>query len=102
MASVRVPQIQDIETAIRLYYERIELSNSDIAALFGCSRATAIKLKRLGKEQMDADEIPNWNALHVNTRSAFKAWGMDIADLEQRLKRLRQLKLRDVQEQQAI
>lgn len=34
-ATVRVPQITSLETAIRLYYERIELSNSDIRELFG-------------------------------------------------------------------
>ena len=37
--TVRVPQITSLETAIRLYYERIELSNSDIRGTFRETRA---------------------------------------------------------------
>lgn len=42
-ATVRVPQITSLETAIRLYYERIELSNSDIRELFGKLAPATIK-----------------------------------------------------------
>ena len=42
-ANVRVPQITSLETAIRLYYERIELSNSDIRELFGKLAPATIK-----------------------------------------------------------
>ena len=40
---------------------------------------------------MRADEVKVWNALNVNTASAYKAWGLDIADLEYRRKKLKEL-----------
>ena len=93
--TVRVPQVQDLETAIRLYYERNELSSADIKALFGCSESTVAKLKRLAKERMREEGTISWNALQVNTEAAWRAWGLDITKMEQGLRRLRQLKLRD-------
>lgn len=94
-ATVRVPQVQDLETAIRLYYERNELSTADIKALFGCSGSTVAKLKRLAKARMLEEHTISWNAQHVNTEAAWRAWGLDITKMEQGLRRLRQLKLRD-------
>ena len=93
--TVRVPQVQDLETAIRLYYERNELSSADIKALFGCSESTVAKLKRLAKERMLEEGTISWNALQVNTEAAWRAWGLDITKMEQGLRRLRQLRLRD-------
>lgn len=98
MTRVRVPQIVDVEMAVRLYYERVELSASDIISLFQVSRNTATRLKAKGKEVQAKKEIPSWNATCVHTASAFEAWGLDIADLEARLKKLRQLKLREVRD----
>lgn len=42
--NVRVPQVTSIEMAIRLYYERTELSNPEIKALFGTGNNTVCKL----------------------------------------------------------
>lgn len=89
----RIPQIANLETAIRLYYERVELSSKDIESIFGCSITTVTKLKCLAHEQMDKDDVPNWNARNVNTEAAFKAWGLDIGTLERNLLKLRKLKL---------
>ncbi len=86
---VRIPQLKNIETAIRLYYERIELSNSDIRELFGnLSSTTMVKLKKKAEEVMTEENIMRWNTLCVNTEAAYKAWGLDIADLERRQKKL--------------
>ena len=93
--TVRVPQVQDLETAIRLYYARNELSTADIKGLFGCSSSTVAKLKRLAKERMLEEHTISWNAQYVNTEAAWRAWGLDITKMEQGLRRLRQLKLRD-------
>lgn len=93
---VRVPQLQNVEQAVRMYYERVELSASDIMALFHVSRNTATKLKAKGREVQAEKAIPSWNATCVHTASAFEAWGLDIADLENRLQKLRRLKLREV------
>ena len=91
---VRIPQVADIETAVRLYYEKIEMGNSEIMELFPtASRSTAKKLKGLAREKMIEQDMPSFNPLSVNTRVAYVVWGLDIDDLERRLKKLRGLKL---------
>lgn len=90
--NVRIPQIIDLATAVRIYYNRIELSNKDIQELFGSiSSNTISKLKQLAVERMEEYDVPSWNAKYVNTESAYKAWGLDIQSLERRLERLRKL-----------
>lgn len=91
--SVRIPQIVSIEDAIRIYYERIELTNNDIKAIFGTDHgsATFAKLKRKAREVMAQENTPVWNAAYVNTEAAYKAWGLDINDLERRWKKLQAL-----------
>lgn len=89
---VRIPQITSIETAVKLYYSRLALSNKDIEVLFGkLGKATVARLKDLAREQMITDDVKAWNALNVNTPSAYKAWGLDIAELERRNEKLKQL-----------
>ena len=93
---VRIPQLRSVEGAVRLYYERGELTNGDIKDLFDVhSSATITKLKNLARAKMAeenkfyelAKEIAN-----VNTAAAYSAWGLDISNLEQRLKKLRELR----------
>ena len=92
---MRIPQIKSLNSAIRLYYSRIELSSKDIKELFmgNISKPTITRLKKLAREQMIKDDITAWNATCVNTRTAFKAWGLDINDLESRYLKLKELKL---------
>ena len=52
---VRVPQVRDIETALRLYYERLELSNKDIKELFETSTGTVYRLKGSFTRLTEAD-----------------------------------------------
>lgn len=88
---VRIPQIKSLETAIRIYYEKIELKNADIMELFGVhmSSGKLIKLKELAKEIMDEENILSYDATAVNTDAAFRAWGLNIDDIERRLKKLK-------------
>lgn len=88
--NVRIPQITSLETAIRLYYEHTELSNSDIKELFGkCSSATISRLKSKVREKMAEEKTPVWNANNVNTKVAYSTWGLNIDDLEHRYKKVR-------------
>ncbi len=90
---VRIPQLTNIEAAIRLYYERIELSNADIELLFGShSSATIAGLKSMAREKMRENNISCWNAQRVNTEAAYSAWGLSIDDLERRYMKLKQFK----------
>ncbi len=88
--SVRIPQITSLETAISLYYERIELSNDDIRKLFGhISSATISKMKKLAREKMIENHTPFWNAQYINTEVAYQTWGLEIGDLERRYKKIK-------------
>lgn len=89
---VRVPQLRSVESAVRLYYEKNELSSNDIKQLFDVhSSATIAKLKNLARERMVAENIPVWNTQNVNTATAYKVWGLQIDDLEHRLRKLKEL-----------
>lgn len=90
---ISVPPISDLATALRLYYERTELTFGNIMDLFACSRSTATRLRKFALEQQAADGVPLWNARGVNTKCAYKAWGIDIRELEDNLGRLRRLRL---------
>ncbi|MCM1168144.1 MAG: hypothetical protein NC401_19340 [Ruminococcus sp.] len=92
MKSLRIPQITSLEIAIRLYYERTELTNTDIEMLFGKhSSSTIARLKKLAKEKMRENNVPCWNEQRVNTEAAYEAWGLSIKDLERRYEKLKQL-----------
>ena len=94
MTNVRVPQISSVQTAIRIYYEKIELRNQDILELFGnMSSATVSRLKKKAREQMALDGVTSWTGYGVSTESAYRAWGLDINDLEKRYSKLKDLNL---------
>lgn len=90
---VRVPQPKSVEFALQLYYEKSELANDDIKTLFGISaNSTVAKLKAIAREKMINDNTPVWDARNVNTVAAYQSWGIDPADLERRVKKLRELR----------
>ena len=89
-----IPSV-DIETAIRMYYENVEIGNKDIKQLFfGKVGSTLMQsLKRMAKAKMLEKGTLIWNANKVNTGAAFEAWGLDIHDLEHRYQKLKKLGL---------
>lgn len=90
--NVRIPPITSLKTAIELFYSRTELGNADIKDLFGKhSSSTISRLKRKAIQKMAELNTPVWNASRVNTEAAYTAWGLDIADLERRYKKLQEL-----------
>lgn len=93
VSGVRVPQLVSIEQAVSTFYERSELSSSDIKLLFGISaNSTVSKLKNLARTQMAKDNTVVFDGRNVNTQSAYVSWGLDITDLEERLKKLKSLR----------
>ena len=92
---VRIPLVQNLDNAILIYYANSELTNSDICSLFGKkSSATVARLKDLARVIMSEKGIEVLNNSRVNTKAAFEAWGLDIADMEERQKKIIQLKKR--------
>lgn len=91
MKRVRIPQIKDISTAIWMYHNRLDLSNSNIEQIFDkpCSVIVA-ELKKIAMAKTIEKGMPIWDARRVNTKAAYEAWELDINDLEQRHKKLKQ------------
>lgn len=91
---IRIPQINNLETALKIYYEKNELTNSDIKSLFGnISLSKVFSLKKLARDKMVELSVLPYDATSVNTAVAFEAWGINPEDLERRLIKLRKLKL---------
>lgn len=80
---VRIPQVKDLATAIRIYYSRHELGIKDIKELFGVENSSAHKLKAIARELMAERECPTYDLHKANTRIAYEAWGLDIKAIEQ-------------------
>lgn len=83
----------DLLTALRLYYEKSELTNKDIKLLFGSCPSHTTKLKNKVKQAMAEQGVKTFYPNTVNTRVAYEVWGIDVADCEARLKKLRSLKM---------
>ena len=94
---MKAPEIQSVKQAILTFYNKTELRNGDIKELFGdVSPRRLYALKEKAKEVERAEGIEKWNACAVNTKAAYKAWGIDVTELERRLLRLRRLGLEEV------
>lgn len=89
-----IPSITNIENALKVYYENGEIGNSEIKCLFGNrSTATIARLKRLAKAEMIKRGMPTFNAFKINTVIAYEVWGIDVIDLEKRMKKIKELSL---------
>ena len=89
-----IPTITSIENALKIYYGNSEIGNREIRILFGSrSTATVSRLKRLAKSEMLKRDMPTFNAYKVNTAIAFDVWGIDVEDLESRMKKIQELSL---------
>ena len=83
--------VRDIQTAVDVYYQSDRVGNKDIMRLFDCGEGTARKLKSMAREQEAKDGRISPSTTTVNVVSAYKAWGIDIADMVRRLKQYQKL-----------
>lgn len=92
-----MPRIPNYEpaTALIIYYSHNEIGNKEIRQLFGSqlSPNTIVRLKNLAREKMQEDNRLAFRPNVVNTKSAYKAWGIDIVEVEEGFKKLQKLKL---------
>ena len=84
----------DIEKAVLLYYERLTLSCEDIRQIFGVtSKSTVSRLKKqVINYWAERGKNPVFRPARIITTDAYEAWGLDIANLEHRLNKLRKLR----------
>jgi len=91
---MNIPPITSIDSALKIYYNHSELGNKEIIGLFGRrSTATISRLKKRVKREMDTREIPSYGANKVNTIVAYELWGINVKDLEKRMKKIKELNL---------
>ena len=94
MIEINIPQITNIETAISIYYHYPEISTKEITQLFTKhSRTTISRLKKIAQEKMLEDNVYTLGMNKINTICAYKAWGIDVEDLEKRRNKLQKLGL---------
>ena len=87
-----IPPTTCIQNALRIYYSFAEIGNAEITSLFGkLSPTTISRLKKLVYDEMYDQGILSHNAKRVHTQTAFEVWGIDVADLENRHQKLRDL-----------
>lgn len=89
--------VQNIETALEIYYTYPEIGTPEIMQLFCCSRSTAARLKDVARAEQQKQEKLTFSPLNVNTKCAFEAWRIDVADLEKRVIKLRRFKSRQAE-----
>lgn len=90
----------DINTILRIYYENPELGTAEIKELFGnIAPSTITKLRNDARAETARQEkkILTFGSYTVNTEMAFKAWHIDVEDLERRRQKLQKLNLLEVQ-----
>lgn len=87
-------KINNIEDALEIYYSYQELGTAEIARLFGCGRSAALKLKKIALEEQARQEKLTFSDSCVNTKCAYDAWHIDVADMERRVMKLRKLRLK--------
>lgn len=91
MAQTRITA-PDVDTALRLYYSRPELSSKEIKELFGgASDSLVTKKKNVAKSLMKQRNIHTAIPANVNTKVAFEAWHIDIKAYETCYKKSREL-----------
>lgn len=94
---MKFKQIADIETAIRIYYQYPEIDNNQMRELFGkISSSTAARYKKAVKDEQINRDVKTMCIDAVNTEVAYDVWGIDVVDLERRLKKLKSLGLAQV------
>ena len=91
---MNIPQIINIDNALRIYYSHSEIGNKEIVLLFGrLSSATTAKLKKLARTEMMNKNKNSYGMYKVNTCIAYDVWGIDVEDLERRRSKLKDLGL---------
>ena len=81
----------DIKTAVQIYYTKPEIVTDDIRKLFSVGKSKAQRMKNEVRKVMAEKGVKVWLPYSVNTEVAFEVWGLNITNLEARLKKLQRL-----------
>ncbi|MBE7032915.1 MAG: hypothetical protein E7406_01660 [Ruminococcaceae bacterium] len=90
--------IKDLKTCLRIYYTYPEIGSKEIKELFGVGDNKVCNLKNLVRKVQIEKNIMVLDKHSVNTETAFEVWGIDIGDIERRVKKLEKLGLYETEE----
>ena len=94
VCKVKVKQIKDIDTAIRIYYMYPEIGKTEIRELVGnIGNSTISNYTKAVKEEQVRREKLTAHTNTVDTETAYAVWGIDVEDLIKRRAKLQKLKL---------
>ena len=84
----------NIEFAVTLYYERVWLENADIKQLFNVTSSSTLSKRRQEVIEYfkDKDVSPIHRNNKLDTWLAYEAWGLNIENLERRLRKLQKIR----------
>lgn len=85
--------VKDLKTCLKIYYTYPELGSDEIKELFGVSDGVASTMKKSVRKKQIEENVMVLDKYCVNTELAFKVWGIDIEDIERRVKKLEKLGL---------
>ena len=85
--------VKDLKICLKIYYTCPELGSDEIKELFGVSDGVASSMKKPVRKKQIEDGVMVLDKYCVNTELAFKVWGIDIEDIERRVKKLEKLGL---------
>ena len=94
---IKLQPIKDMQKAVLIYWNYPEIGNKEIKELFGItSSAATARYKKIALDYMTEHKVYARGYTCVNTKAAYEAWGIDVADLEERLKRIQRLKAKNL------
>lgn len=93
MASFRRKPVQNIEAALRAYYEKEAIGNKDMVEIFGAtSSATLSEMKKAVRDVELEKGVPIFRAKCVNTETAFEVWQINVKTLETKYRKAQSLR----------
>jgi hypothetical protein len=96
MTPIKRPPVFDVDHALKVYYGKGYISNSDIKQIFGVKADTSVKrLKEPVKAAEIEKKVPVVVPHHVNARIAFEVWRIDVEELERNRRKLAKLGLEE-------
>lgn len=86
------------EAALRIYYTYPEIGNEQLKELFGenTSSSTLTKYKTAVKEAQAKEGVVTNYVHKVNTKVAFRTFGIDVDEVEKRLTKLNSLRMKGI------
>ena len=81
----------DFVKCLEYYYKLHEIGIKEISEMFNICRSKASQMKSDVRAEQLRRNILCFNPVCVNTELAFELWGIDIAEVEKRVTKLKKL-----------